>query len=820
MRTGFGVRAALILIGFTAAIAQIVLLRELMVVFYGNESSIGLMLGSWLFWTAAGSSLAGRLAARARQPRRLMAAIQVLIAAILPGTVLAVRAAKGFLQTVPGEVLGPGAMLLTSFSTLGPLCILSGALFTAGSQVYAATYATTARKHSRDGHRSLTVERQVAACIEATGSVYLWEAVGASGGGVVAGLMLIRYLSSLEIAWLLAVLNLMAASGLAIAARPLRYAAIGGLLGMAAVLTFFGWPQSLEASSQKHFWRGQRLVATRNSVYGSLAVVGTEGSRSVYENGVVLFNAPDPAAAEEAVHYALLEHPSPRSLLLIGGGLNGSIAQALRHPTLERVDYVELDPAILDLAREYFPNEWLALRTDPRVRVHVTDGRLFLKTTQDTFDVVIVNLPEPQNAQLNRFYTVEFFREVSRKLTPTGLLSFQLRSSETYISAELGQFLRSINKSLRAVFPEVTAIPGETVHFFAARQAGTLASGAGELLARLHARNLETSYVSEYFIPFRMTPDRMSDLDAQLRPLEATPVNRDFAPVAYYFDVALWSSQFNQGYRRLFRAMAGVNFGTMVAVFGVVLVGLVVMWRTLQRAASPLLGTPASRPTLQRVRKSADTARKSACATARFVAGFSTAAMGFTMIGLEMLLLLAFQAVYGYVYQQLAVVIAAFMAGMALGSWLGMRRAARGGMRVLAITQVLAAVAPLVLLGLFEAIGRANGTLGLVASQIAFPALALVCGMLGGYQFPVASRIFFGETQTSTPVMRRPGTLYALDLAGSCLAAVLFSAWFVPVFGFFKTALLSAMVSLAPAAMAMLEDSTPPLAGVRRIPGR
>jgi spermidine synthase len=181
--------------------------------------------------------------------------------------------------------------------------------------------------------------------------------------------------------------------------------------------------------------------------------------------------------------------------------------------------------------------------------------------------------------------------------------------------------------------------------------------------------------------------------------------------------------------------------------------------------------------------------------------------MGFTMIGLEMLLLLAFQAVYGYVYQQLAVVIAAFMAGMALGSWLGMRRAARGGMRVLAITQVLAAAAPLVLLGLFEAIGRANGTLGLVASQIAFPALALVSGMLGGYQFPVASRIFFGGPQTGTLAARRPGTLYALDLAGSCLGAVLFSAWLVPVFGFFKTALLSAMVSLAPAAMVMLEDS-------------
>ena len=788
MKAGFGVRTVLVLIGFTAAIAQIVLLRELMVVFYGNESSIGLMLGSWLFWTAAGSSLAGRLAAsldasmaaRAWQPRHAMAGIQVLVAAVLPCTVLAVRAAKGLLQTVPGEVLGPAAMLLTSFCALGPLCILSGGLFTAGSKVYAATDTAAATSAG-----------------EATGSVYLWEAVGSAGGGVVAGLILVRHLSSLEIALLLAVLNLLAASGLAIAARPLRYAAMGGLVGFALLLGFIGWPRRLEAISQERFWRGQHLVATRNSVYGSLAVVGTEGSRSVYENGVVLFNVPDPAAAEEAVHYALLEHPSPRSLLLIGGGLNGSIAQALRHPTLERVDYVELDPAILDLAREYFPNEWLALRANARVHVHVTDGRLFLKTTQSTFDVVIVNLPEPQNAQLNRFYTVEFFREASRKLTATGLLSFQLRSSEDYIGPELGQFLRSIHQSLRAVFPEVTAIPGETVHFFAAKRAGTLASGADELLARLHARNLQTSYVSEYFIPFRMTPDRMADLHAQFRPgregTPPTPVNRDFAPVAYYFDIALWSSQFGQGYRRLFGAMAGVSFGAMAATGGVVLALLVVGGRLLT----------------ERRRRH------------RLAAGFCTAATGFTTIGLEMLLLLAFQAVYGYLYQQLAVVIAAFMAGMALGSWLGMvgqasacqrqragasfsdssaSRPARGALRVLGLTQMLAAAAPLVLLGLFELMGPA-GIPSLVASWIAFPALALACGMLGGYEFLIASRIFFAGTA------HRPGTLYAFDLAGSCLGAILFSIWLVPVFGFLKTALLSAMVSLAAAAMAMLAGS-------------
>jgi len=157
--------------------------------------------------------------------------------------------------------------------------------------------------------------------------------------------------------------------------------------------------------------------------------------------------------------------------------------------------------------------------------------------------------------------------------------------------------------------------------------------------------------------------------------------------------------------------------------------------------------------------------------------------MGFTLIGLEMLLLLAFQAIYGYVYQQLAVIIAAFMAGMALGSWLALRAPARRGMRTLVYLQVGAAIAPLLLCAVFGAV-----------TPVLFPVLALLCGMLGGCEFPVASRICGG---------RSPGTLYALDLAGSCAGAVLFSVYLIPVFGFFRTAVLASMVSLAPAMMAM-----------------
>jgi spermidine synthase len=752
------VLAVLMLIGFTAVIAQIVLMRELMVVFCGNEMSLGLMLASWLLWTAIGSSALGRLATRTLQPRRLMALLELLVALSFPLAIFMARASKGAFQSVPGEILGPGPMILTSLVVLSAFCLLSGGLFAVGSRLFAREAGSST--------------------LAGTSNVYLLEALGSGLGGILASLLLIRYLTSFQIAGLLCLLNFLGAASLTIRSVPRRRAAGLALLGTFALLVLpFGCPW-LEKLSLKRLWSGFDLVATRNSVYGNLAVVQTEGTRSLFENGLVAFNVPDPAAAEEAVHFALLQHPAPKNLLLIGGGVNGSLSQALQHPSLERIDYVELDPAVLDLAQEYFPAEWAPLRADLRVHVHNTDGRLFLRTTNLRFDVLIVNLPEPQTAQLNRFYTLEFFREAASKLTPTGVFSFQLKASEDYISPDLAAFLRCIDKTLRQVFPEVVTIPGDTVHFLAAAQAGSLTNDSQELIARLRARNIRTSYVREYYLPYRMMPDRMLDLESQIRPDAQTRTNRDFAPIAYYFDVALWSTRFNTAYRRVFQTMAGVRFGSFATWLALALIGLIALLRWLPAAKN----------------------RSRACA------GLCVAAMGFTLIGLEMLLLLAFQAIYGYVYQQLAIIIAGFMLGMTLGSRWGLRAAApavgpRDARRLFRL-QLFAALSPVLLCLLFDALSAIkNPATVFLASQILFPLLAVLCGLFGGYQFPVATRVFFSNSKDKAT---GPGTLYALDLAGACVGAAILSSYLVPVFGFRETAWLMAVVNLAPAVLAGL----------------
>ncbi len=751
-----GFTPAFTLIGFTAVIAQVVLMRELVVVFHGSELALGLVLASWFFWTALGSSLFGRVAAGSRDPRALMACLQGSIAPAFPLGILAARLSRSAIKAIPGEILGPGSMLLVSLAVLSLFCVVSGGLFAAGSRFLGTRTSSTAG--------------------EATASLYLLEAVGSGIGGLLASMVLIRFLAPFEIAALLAALNLGSAVFLAFRSPAGRSAATAALLALFVVSLTTSAAKNLELLSLRPLWKGFDLLTTRNSIYGNLAVAATEGNRSVFENGLVVATAPDPAGAEEAVHYALLQHAEPKRLLLVGGGINGSLAQALGYAGLSRVEYVELDPAICDLARGYFP-EWKAAEGDPRAHVHNVDGRLFLKSAPCRYDLIIVNLPEPQTAQLNRFYTLEFFREAAGQLDEGGVFSFQVAGSEDYISPALAEFLRCINKTLRAAFRDVAVLPGDPVHFFASKRAGSLTSDPALLVARLRSRRLQTRYVREYYIPFRMAPDRLQDLDTNIQPRPDTPVNRDFSPIAYYFDIAYWSARFAPGRRQWFQSLARIPFGTVAAVSG-----------GLMFCPCLLMGLSVSG-----IRR-----RKAS-------AGLGVAVMGFTLIALEILLLLGFQSLYGYVYHGLALLIAAFMVGMAAGSWFALRQGpgsldssgVRRDMRALALLQAIAALTPILIVCLFDLLARIQGGVGLMlVSQVVFPALALACGFIGGSQFPMASRIYFPG---SGPAAANPGTLYALDLAGSCLGAVILSVYLIPVFGFLKTALLLGLINLAPA---------------------
>lgn len=735
---------AVVLMGFTAIVVQVILMRELVVIFYGNELSLGAMLGVWLLWTAAGSGILGRFFQRIRHIQRSIGAIQLLLAFLLLFLIFLVRSGKILFDYTMGEMLGFTPMLLVSLITLAPFCLISGLLFTLFCR----------HMHAQENEAGT-----------AAGRVYLIESIGAGLGGVTASFILFRLIGT-ELTFLaLSVLNIV--SGLSVGRfNPFRKKRdrIVWVLGLALVYALIGIAITgrIGECSESILWKGFERVRIRNTVYGNIAVTRMGSQMSFFENGLLMFSSPDPLTEEESVHFALLEHPAPGRVLLIGGNPAGIVRETLRHPGVTALDYVELDPEMIRLAEHYLPAEETAVFSDPRVRIHHLDGRRFLKRTQNRYDIILLNLPNPHTAQINRFYTIEFFRDVLLKMNPGGVFCLQVSSSENAIGPELSDFLSTIYATLRSVFQDIVILPGETARFLASAQTGILTSDSRVLIDRLKERNLNTLYVREYYLPFQLSRERLSYLWSQIHRVEENKLNRDFKPIGYLYDTLLWATTYSATFKTVFDFFTRLKMIHFIGLLILFTAGVLVN-------ASIRRGECRSRPGLF----------------------YSILSIGFTEISLEVILLLSFQILFGYVYQFLAIIVAGYMIGLALGSGLAIskRTRTRRTFSYFRRFQLIMTFLPVVIAGCLYLLHRYS----LFASQSdglgwCFPLFTAGAGFIGGYQFPLANQL----TLSSHSLGRNAGMLYAVDLVGSALGALLTSAFLLPTLGIFRTlALLS-----------------------------
>jgi spermidine synthase len=591
------------------------------------------------------------------------------------------------------------------------------------------------------------------------GTVYIFEGLGAALGGLAFAGIFIRIFNPAQTMCALLALNLVSAAAILASRGARRHASLAlSIIALAVIAaSFSGGANRLRDLSLGWLWGEIEVTHSEDSIYGNLALAERKEEISLYENGLLMFSHPDKFSAEEGVHFALLEHPSPKRVLLIGGGVSGSLNEILKHP-VERVDYLELDPKVIDVVRNFFPRELGKALEDPRVNVHTIDGRLFVKGTDESYDAIIVNLPDPYTALINRFYTLEFFRECRKKMADGGVLSFRVSSSENYISPELQQFLGCLHRTLGMVFADVKVVPGESNVFLACDTQGVLTLDSDELIARLERRGIkeQLTFIREYYLPYRLSEDRKDRLASALATAEAR-INTDLSPVCYYYHAVLWSKQFEDFSGAILASFARVRpYWIVAAVTALTLAGLLAQ-RLFPRTAGPKTILVA------------------------------VATTGFAEISIEVVALLGFQAIHGYVYYKVVVIITAFMIGLTIGAALmdhAVRRRAVGR-RSLLLIQAVVCVYPLVLLGALILFTRADSA-GAEASaqafqaQVAFPMFALFAGLVGGLQFPLANHLWLAEMPGAA---RAAGYTYGADLLGSCVGALLTTALLVPVLG-------------------------------------
>jgi len=445
---------------------------------------------------------------------------------------------------------------------------------------------------------------------------------------------------------------------------------------------------------------------------------------------------------------------------------------------VEKVDYVELDPLVIELAREWSKD--LAFLNDPRVEIANMDGRFFVKTTERKYDVVILDLPEPFTAQLNRFYTMEFFQRVRDVLTDQGVFSLGVLSSANYLSNDHQKFLNCIYRTLEGVFQEVIIIPADDqAYFISCKARGILTHDEKILSARLDERRVENKYVRNYQMPIWLEPWRVSSSSERISEPQDVNINRDFRPVSYYYNMILWSAQFSagskleSGYKNLFKFASRLNLWWFI--LPAVVAGAVLF----------LIGSRKPR------------VRREYILVAIMVTGFAE-------IAFEVMVSLAFQIIYGYKYYKLGLILTAFMVGLILGSIIMTRIMDRlkNDLRVFMLTQVAVCIYPLILLGAFWAFK--GGEAHFLGANIIFPALPVIAGFIGGFQFPLATKIYLKH---KTRVGRVAGLAYGVDLIGACAGALLVSAFLVPILGIPNTCFAVVLMSIV--ALVLLIQSYP-----------
>ena len=185
----------------------------------------------------------------------------------------------------------------------------------------------------------------------------------------------------------------------------------------------------------------QRVEVVHSEVYGrSLLLDGktqsTERDEHIYH--------------ETLVHPAMLFHPDPRRVFIGGGGEGGTLREALAHQSVEKVTMVDLDQQVVELCREHLPQHHRGAFDDGRTELVFDDARGFLETTDQRFDVMIMDLVDPlEGGPAYLLYTEEYYEIARARLNPGGILVTQ-SGPAGFLS--LHECFTTIYKTLESVF--------------------------------------------------------------------------------------------------------------------------------------------------------------------------------------------------------------------------------------------------------------------------------------------------------------------------------------------------------------------------------
>ncbi len=748
--------------GCAATANQVIVVRECLALFYGTELTIGLVLFFWLVWTGLGSFVGGRVSSRAGTgrpaSRRLLFVLISLYGLFLPLTVLWIRASRILYGLRPGELVPFERMVLVTGLVTAPVCLLFGVFF---GTAWALDVSDQRTPHGKPSFRLYAFE-----CLGATlGGVWLYVFLS-FGGPLLHGAVLLAALVTALGVW------------------GLVHDALHGhkawrfLLVVAAACVV--WALGLFENSSRRWQWGPQLVSVRDTLYRNVALLKDAFQESIMADGSWLFSYPDPQSAEEAVHLAMLQHEQPEHVLVLGAVSPENLDHMCRYDSVRRIDVVDPDMTVHLFTRlrhnraqkglgekedrflkDLWADEgkWSCFSVGKPVRVAflAADGRRYAETTDHRYDVVFLQVGDPVCLGANRFFTHEFFRTLTRRLRPGGMVSLHFSGAEDMLGKAQATYFRVMFQTFHSVFPHLVFYPGDRMHLVGSLDGRALTEDPGLLSQRAEERRLTLTYLRPERLENLLNPLRLAYFRSLATHEESLRWNQDLDPVGFFAASSMWATQFHPGVNAFVEPLLRSTLPLKAGFFGLcgmmVLLGVVLLW-----CRSVLTWSVA----------------------------LTVGSMGATQMAFQVLLLFLYQIAAGALYVHVTVLITACMAGLAAGAFAvhrgGTARitplwAVRGFLGVHVLSALLVGgVFPWMLDDFLNFV-----RLWPVWSVLpVFAVIGFSVGAAGGAHFALGCLVTEKTVAEKAPV---GGLLYGADMIGAAAAAVLTPLVLVPAFG-------------------------------------
>jgi spermidine synthase len=488
--------------GISSVVTQLLIIREFLAQFQGNEFIIALILFNWLILGGIGTILARWVTRDLWGATANHLGWLSLILAMLPAVqILAIR----FLRDVffiHGSSVGFYPTLAYSFLIVSPYCLMVGFVLPY------SLFVIRAKNPDYPGAR-----------------IYIIDNLGDVSGGALFSFALVFLVSPLKAVFLASLPLILATSLLFYTFSRFRVAVyLGvGLTLVILIACIFLEPISLLPNEGN-------LVYYKESRYGRIEVQQDHGQYTLFVGGTPLLGSQNLTMAEETVHYPLAQLPRVHHVLLISA--EGGMMTELEKYRPDSVDYVELDPKVAEVGFRFG-----LIKRIPNMKVIYQDGRAYLANSNKIYDAIIVNLSEPDTFQINRFFTDRFFDLARRHLAPHGVLSFAMKGFENYLAEPQRQKLSSLYNTVNDYFTHVLLLPGQKIFFLCSSQPINT-----DIPALLDRKHISTRYIKGYYYG-NLTHERIQRLNDLMDP--KAPKNGDDYPQLMRLMFQQWFAKFS-----------------------------------------------------------------------------------------------------------------------------------------------------------------------------------------------------------------------------------------------------------------------------------